>query len=114
MEEQISLYGMGLESVQETILTCRDKGILAEYLEAREEEVTKIMMDLYDRQQIAERYGESLAREAAEEAAKTTEKEMVERMIRLGKFPLEDIAACAPSFSLDDLRKMEEASRQAS
>ncbi len=104
MDEQIRKYGAGQKAVSETIRICRERGILKEYLWTRDEGVSRIMAGLFDRENIMESYGKSMAREAAEEA----EKNMVERMIRSGKFSLEDIAEVAPSFSLDELRKMKE------
>ena len=68
-------------------------------LESREREVVTIMMSLFDEEQIVKSYIRS---ERYEEA-----REMAERMIKMGKMTLEEIAQCVPLISLDELKKME-------
>lgn len=68
--EQIKLHGRTREAVLETIRVCRDRNILKDYLESREQEVVNIMMTLFDKEYILKTYIEQEKRDAAEEAAK--------------------------------------------
>ena len=68
--EQIKLHGRTREAVLETIRICRDRNILKDYLESREQEVVNIMMTLFDEEYILKTYIEQEKRDAAEEAAK--------------------------------------------
>ncbi len=61
------------------------------------------MMSLFDDEQIMRTYAKDIAREAAQENARETAK----RMIKMGKFSLEDIALCVPSIPFDELKKLE-------
>jgi len=57
------------------------------------------MMSLFDDEKIMRNYGKSERHEEARETA--------ERMIKMGKFSLEDIALCVPSISFDELKEIE-------
>lgn len=46
--EQRKKYGQTRDAVLETIRTCRDRDMLKQYLEDREQEVADIMMTLFD------------------------------------------------------------------
>lgn len=69
------------------------------------------MMSLFDEEQIMEMHIKGKQREAAEKAAKKAEKkaarETAERMLKLGKLSLEDIAECVPSLSFEELKELE-------
>jgi len=69
------------------------------YLAQREKEVVTIMMSLFDEEQIMESFIRSERHDEARETA--------ERMIKMGKLSLEEIALCVPSVSLDELKEIE-------
>lgn len=97
--EQTKLYGMTRKAVTETIRICRDRNVLKEYLAQREKEVVTIMMSLFDEEQIMKSFIRSERHDEARETA--------ERMIKMGKLSLEEIAICVPSVSLDELKEIE-------
>ncbi len=63
----------------------KDKNVLKEYLESREQEVLDMLMELYDQEEVMRSYLESERYEAAEEAARKAENatkvEMAREMI---------------------------------
>ena len=91
------------KAILESILICKDRNVLKEYLENREQEVVDIMMTLFDEEQILKAY----AKDIEDNTAKETERKTVERMIKKGKMTLEEIAGCVPALSLDELRQIE-------
>ncbi len=99
LDEQRKKYGMTEQAVKETIRICKDRDVLREYLERRETEVVTIMMSLFDDEQIMRNYGKSERHEEAWETA--------ERLIKMGKLSLEDIALCVPTLSFDELKEIE-------
>ena len=92
--EQVTLYGRTRKAIKETIRICKDKNVLKEYLESREQEVLSMLMELYDQEEVMRSYLESERYEAAQEAAKkaenTTKIQMAREMIH-GNEPLEKI-----------------------
>ena len=70
---------------------------------SREVEVVMIMMSLFDDEQIMRTYLRDAANTAAYEADRST----AERLIKMGKLSLEDIADCVPSLSFDELKEIE-------
>ena len=58
------------------------------------------MMSLFDEEQIMKSFIRS---ERHDEARKTAE-----RMIKMGKLSLDEIALCVPSLSLDELKELED------
>jgi len=58
-----------------------------------------IMMSLFDEEQIMKSFIRSERHDEARETA--------ERMIKMGKLSLEEIAICVPSVSLEELKEME-------
>lgn len=76
-----------------------DRNVLKEYFETKEQEVVDIMMTLFDDEQILEAYAEDIKNSEARETA--------ERMIKMGKLSLEEIALCIPALSLDELKELE-------
>lgn len=83
--EQVKLHGRTKKAILETIRICKDRNVLKEYLESREKEVVDIMMVLYDEEEAMRTYVES---ERYDEKVETAR-----RLIEVGKFSLEDIAA---------------------
>ena len=99
LDEQREKYGMTEQAIKETIRICKDRNVLKEYLESKETEVVTIMMSLFDEEKIMRNYGKSERHEADRATA--------ERMIKMGKFSLEDIALCVPSIPFDELKEIE-------
>ena len=100
--EQRKLYGNTKQTVIETIRICKDRNVLKEYLESKEQEVVDIMMTLFDDEQILKAY----AKDIEDNKEKETERKTAERLIKKGKMTLEDIAECVPSLSFDELKKL--------
>lgn len=101
--EQRKLYGNTKQAVTETIRICKDRNVLKEYLESKEQEVVDIMMTLFDDEQILKAY----AKDIEDNKEKETERKTAERMIKKGKMTLEEIADYVPSLSFDELKKLE-------
>lgn len=97
--EQRKRYGQTKKAITETIRICKDRNVLKEYFENKEQEVVDIMMTLFDDEQILEAYAEDIKNSEARETA--------ERMIKMGKLSLEEIALCIPALSLDELKELE-------
>ena len=57
------------------------------------------MMNLFDEEQIMKMYAKDIEKEVSIQTA--------ERMIRMGKLSLEEIALYVPSLSLDELKEIE-------
>ncbi len=57
------------------------------------------MMTLFDDEQVLEAYTEDIKNSEARETA--------ERMIKMRKLSLDEIALCVPSLSMDELKKLE-------
>ncbi len=100
--EQREKHGQTKKAVTETIRICKDRNVLKEYLESKEQEVVDIMMTLFDDEYVLEAY----AKEREDNATLKEARETAERMIKMGKFSIEDIALCVPSISLDELKKL--------
>ncbi len=83
----------------ETIRICKNRNVLKEYLESKEQEVYDIMMTLFDDEQILKAYAKDIEENTARETA--------ERMIKMGKLSLEEIADCVPTLTMEELRKLE-------
>ena len=96
--EQRKLYGNTKQAVTETIRICKDRNVLKEYLESKEQEVVDIMMTLFDDEQILKAYAKDITHR---EARKTAEK-----LIRKGKMSLDEIADCVPALTFDELKKL--------
>ena len=87
--EQVKVYGRTRKAIQEVIRIYKDKDVLKEYLESREQEVLDMMMELFDEQEVLRSYVQSEKHEAVEEAAKETAK----RFLKMGKLSIEEVAA---------------------
>lgn len=92
--EQVKIHGRTRKAIKETIRICKDRDVLKEYLESKEQEVVDMLMELYDQEEVMRSYVESERYEAAEKAARkaenTTKVEMAREMIH-GNEPLEKI-----------------------
>ncbi len=96
--EQRKKHGQTKKAVTETIRICKNRNVLKEYLESKEQEVVDIMMTLFDDEQVLEAYAEDIKNSEARETA--------ERMIRKGKMSLEEIADYVPSLPLEELKEL--------
>ncbi|MCM1431796.1 MAG: hypothetical protein NC180_09670 [Muribaculaceae bacterium] len=97
--EQRKVYGNKKQAIIETIRICKDRNVLKEYLEKREQEVVDIMMTLFDDEQILKAYTKDIE--------DNIERETAERMIRKGKMTLDEIADYVPDLSLDEIKRIE-------
>ena len=101
--EQRKLHGNTKQAVTETIRICKDRNVLKEYLESKEEEVVDIMMTLFDDEQILKAY----TKDIEDSKEKETERKTAERMIKGGEMSLEKIACYVPALSIEELKEME-------
>lgn len=101
--EQRKLYGNTKQAVTETIRICKDRNVLKEYLESKEQEVVDIMMTLFDDEQILKAY----AKDIEDNKEKETERKTAERMIKDREMPLEKIARYVPTLTMEELKKLE-------
>ena len=101
--QQRKLYGNTKQAVTETIRICKNRNVLKEYLESKEQEVVDIMMTLFDDEQILKAY----AKDIEDNTERNTERKTAERLIKKGKMSLEEIADCVPALSFDELKKLE-------
>ena len=101
--EQRKKYGATKEAILETIRICKDRNVLKEYLENREQEVVDMMMTLFDDEQILKAYTKDIKNDAARE----TERNTAIKMIEMGKMSLEEIAKCVPNLSMEELKELE-------
>ena len=90
--EQVSLYGRTRKAIKETIRICKDKNVLKEYLESKEQEVIDMLMELYDQEEVMRAYVESERYEAAEKAEKTANKKTAQRLLMMGKLSMEEVS----------------------
>lgn len=97
--EQRKLHGNTRQAVTETIRICKDRNVLKEYLESKEQEVVDIMMTLFDDEQILKAYTKDIEDNRDRETAK--------RMIQKGKMSLDEIADYVPSLTMDELKEIE-------
>ena len=87
------------KAILETIRICKDRNVLKEYLESREQEVVDMMMTLFDDEQILKAYTKDIKND--------TERKTAIKMIKKGKMSLEEIAEYVPSLSIDELKELE-------
>ena len=105
--EQRKLHGATKKAILETIRICKDRNVLKEYLENREQEVVDMMMTLFDDEQILKAYVKDIEESTARETARETAKETAIKLIKKGKMSLEEIAECVPSLSIEELKELE-------
>ncbi len=101
--EQRKKHGQTKKAVTETIRICKNRNVLKEYLESKEQEVVDIMMTLFDDEQVLEAYAKDIDDNATHREARETAK----RMIKKGKMTLEEIADYVPSLPFEELRELE-------
>lgn len=101
--EQRKLYGNTKQAITETIRICKNRNVLKEYLESKEQEVVDIMMTLFDDEQILKAY----AKDIEDNKEKKMERKIAERLMRKGKMSFDEIAECVPTLSFDELKKIE-------
>lgn len=89
--EQVKIHGRTRKAIKETIRICKDRDVLKEYLERKEQEVVDMLMELYDQEEVMRSYVQSEKYEAVEEAAKETAK----RMLEDGTLPIDKVAKFA-------------------
>ena len=82
--EQMKIHGRTRKAVVETIRTCIDENVLADYLKEREVEVMDIMTTLFNKEEVERRYGIRKQREKATDIARN--------MLAKGKMPVEEIS----------------------
>ena len=87
--EQVKVYGRTRKAIKETIRICKDRNVLREYLERKEQEVLSMLMELYDQEEVMRSYVES-ERYEAENAIKI---ETAKRFLKMGKLSIEEVAA---------------------
>lgn len=101
--EQRKQYGNTKQAVTETINICKDRDVLKEYLESKEQEVVDMMMTLFDDEQILKAYTKEIEDNKEREIARRT----AEKMIKKGKMTLEEIAEYVPLLSFEELKEIE-------
>ena len=78
------------------VLRGRDTSVMCFWLQI---EVITIVMNLFDEEQIMKMYAKDIEKEVSIQTA--------ERMIKMGKLSLEEVADCVPSLTLDELKEIE-------
>ena len=104
--EQRKRYGVTKQAIIETIGICKNRNVLKEYLENKEQEVVDMMMTLFDDEQILKAYAKDIKESTARETEKKTERKTAMKMIRKGKMSLEEIAEYVPSLSMEELKEL--------
>ncbi len=89
--EQRKIYGQTKKTVMETIRICKNRNVLKEYLESKEQEVIDIMMTLFDDEQVLEAYAKDIDDNATHREAR----ENARIMLKNGRISVEEI----PDFS---------------
>ena len=101
--EQRKKHGATKEAILETIQICKDRNVLKEYLENREQEVVDMMMTLFDDEQILKAY----TKDIEDNAVRKNERKTAIEMIKDGEMSLEKIARYVPSLSMEELKELE-------
>jgi DNA-directed RNA polymerase specialized sigma24 family protein len=106
-DEQRKKYGRTRQAITETIRICKDRNVLKEYLESREQEVVTIMMSLYDEEEIMKSYIKSERYEERQIATQEKAEKTAISMIKKQKYSLEDIAEVT-DLPLEEVKKLEQ------
>ena len=101
--EQRRKYGQTKKAVTETIRICKNRNVLKEYLESKEQEVVDIMMTLFDDEQVLEAYAEDIKNNEARKTAKRNAITMLEK----GRISVEEILTFFPELTSDDVKEIE-------
>lgn len=99
--EQVKIHGRTRKAVREAVRICKDRNVLREYLESREQEVLDMMMELYDQEEVLRSYVESERYEAENDLKMETAK----RFLKLGKLSFEEIADGA-GLTVEEVEKL--------
>lgn len=99
-DEQRKKHGKNRTAILETIRICKDKNILTEYLLEREKEVEAIMLAMYDEEEILLDYIRSEKYENS--------KEIAVKMLKEGKFSVEQIAGYISNLTTDDVKRIQQ------
>ena len=99
-DEQRKKHGKTRTAILETIRICKDKNILTEYLLEREKEVEAIMLAMYDEEEILLDYIRSEKYENS--------KEIAVKMLKEGKFSVEQIAGYISNLTTDDVKRIQQ------
>ena len=74
-KEQVKIHGYTRKALKDTIQICKDRGILREYLEKREEEVVTIMSTLFSEEDIIRIHDDNIRKDAWENGNQEGRKE---------------------------------------
>lgn len=99
-DAQCALHGRTRKAVSETIRICKEADILREYLEEREQEVSNIMMTLFDEETIRKNHEASVAREYVAKGLETGIQKSVIMCQSMGHSQYDTIEALIQSFGL--------------
>ena len=105
LNEQKKRLGRTIEAARETVRICLERGILAEFLKARQEEVITMFDLLFNEEKIREAERREFAEEVAQEATQETTSFMqalIARLLPLGRV---DELVSADRNRLDELAK---------
>ena len=105
LNEQKKRLGRTIEAARETVRICLERGILAEFLKARQEEVIPMFDLLFNEEKIREAERREFAEEVAQEATQETTSFMqalIARLLPLGRV---DELVSADRNRLDELAK---------
>ena len=91
--EQRKKHGQTKKAVTETIRICKNRNVLKEYLESKEQEVVDIMMALFDDDVVLEAYAEDIRNSEAKENARI--------MLKNGRITVEEIPSFFPKLTLE-------------
>ena len=101
--EQRRKYGQTKKAVTETIRICKNRNVLNEYLESKEQEVVDIMMTLFDDEQVLEAYAKDIDNYATHREAR----ENARIMLKNGRITVEEIPVFFPKLTLEDAKELE-------
>lgn len=109
-DEQIYRYGYSMEAIKYTFENCKKNNILAEYIANRKHEVTEIIFDSFDPEDIAEakfiqKEMEAHDKEVIEQGELNAARRTAEKMIK-DNLPLEKIEKWT-KLSMDELKQIE-------
>lgn len=105
--EQRKLYGKTKQAITETIRICKNRNVLKEYLESREQEVVNIMMTLFDDEQVLKAYAKDIEDTVKTETERKTAIETAKKMIKVGNLSLDEITLYVP-LSIEELKELKE------
>ncbi len=97
--EQRKKHGQAKKAVTETIRICKNRNVLKEYLESKEQEVVDIMMTLFDDNEIWEACAEDIRNSESRENAKI--------MLKNGRITVDEIPVFFPKLTLKDAKEVE-------